>query len=311
MPKIMQGKISHSFNHGISGFTLVELAIVLVIIGLIVGGVLVGQDLIAAAQVNSTVSQIQKYNTAVGAFRLKYGALPGDMSASVAAQFGFTARVNADGQGNNDGILKGWSGASGRGSFESGGETVLFWVDLTAANGLNVKLIPGEFSAATASPLGSDITGSTLDSYFPKTNVGQSNYIYVWSGGYNTVTNNDGINYYGISAVNIIKNTWGGQPGSTPGLTVTQAYNIDSKIDDGLPQSGTVLAMILDGNACGATVACWARGGGFAGPTGTAATTATSITCYDNGNVGGGTQKYSLSQNNGAGLNCGLSFKFQ
>lgn len=47
-----------------AGFTLVELSIVLVIIGLVVDGVLVGQDLFCAAAVRATISQIEKYNTA-------------------------------------------------------------------------------------------------------------------------------------------------------------------------------------------------------------------------------------------------------
>lgn len=61
------------------GFTLIELSIVLVIIGLIVGGVLVGKDLIKAAEVRSMAKQIEQYKAAINAFRLKYNALPGDM----------------------------------------------------------------------------------------------------------------------------------------------------------------------------------------------------------------------------------------
>ncbi len=53
------------------GFTLIELSIVLVIIGLIVGGVLVGQDLIKAAETRATVGQVEKYNAAVNTFRTK------------------------------------------------------------------------------------------------------------------------------------------------------------------------------------------------------------------------------------------------
>ena len=44
-----------------TGFTLVELSIVIVIIGLIVGGVLVGQDLIKSAEIRSQISQIEQY----------------------------------------------------------------------------------------------------------------------------------------------------------------------------------------------------------------------------------------------------------
>jgi prepilin-type N-terminal cleavage/methylation domain-containing protein len=48
-----------------TGFTLIELSIVLVIIGLIVGVILVGPDLIEAATIRSQISQIDKYNTPV------------------------------------------------------------------------------------------------------------------------------------------------------------------------------------------------------------------------------------------------------
>ena len=72
----------------------------LVIIGLIVGGVLVGQDLIRAAEVRATISQIEKYNTAVNTFRGKYDALPGDISN--AAQYGFVARAGTQGRGDGN-----------------------------------------------------------------------------------------------------------------------------------------------------------------------------------------------------------------
>ncbi len=48
-----------------AGFTPIELSIVLVIIGLIVCGIWVGQDLIRAAHVRATITQVEKYNTAV------------------------------------------------------------------------------------------------------------------------------------------------------------------------------------------------------------------------------------------------------
>jgi prepilin-type N-terminal cleavage/methylation domain-containing protein len=60
------------------GFTLIELSIVLVIIGLIVGGVLVGQDLIKAAEVRKIISEKDAIGTAVYTFETKYSCLPGD-----------------------------------------------------------------------------------------------------------------------------------------------------------------------------------------------------------------------------------------
>ena len=99
-----------------AGFTLVELAIVLVIIGLIVGGVLVGQDLIKAATVRSTVTDIEKYNGAVTTFRSKYNGLPGDLLASKAVEFQLSASTDANatgGPGLRDGNTLIQDGAGG------------------------------------------------------------------------------------------------------------------------------------------------------------------------------------------------------
>jgi prepilin-type N-terminal cleavage/methylation domain-containing protein len=65
-------------SHRRSGFTLIELSIVLVIIGLLVGGVLVGRDLIRAAQMRSFVGDMEELVSAINAFRTKYNCLPGD-----------------------------------------------------------------------------------------------------------------------------------------------------------------------------------------------------------------------------------------
>jgi prepilin-type N-terminal cleavage/methylation domain-containing protein len=59
-------------------FTLVELSIVLVIIGLIVGGVVGGQSLIHSARLQSVVQDFSKYTTAVNTYELQYDAIPGD-----------------------------------------------------------------------------------------------------------------------------------------------------------------------------------------------------------------------------------------
>ena len=62
-----------------SGFTLVELAISLMIIGLLIGGVLKGQELIQNAKDNTIIRQIDAYQTATRIFYTTYQALPGDM----------------------------------------------------------------------------------------------------------------------------------------------------------------------------------------------------------------------------------------
>ncbi|HCR85768.1 MAG TPA: prepilin-type cleavage/methylation domain-containing protein, partial [Alphaproteobacteria bacterium] len=60
-----------------------------VIIGLLVGGVLQGQELIKQAQIRSFISQLSGYDAAVNTFRAKYRELPGDMTKAVT--FGLNA----------------------------------------------------------------------------------------------------------------------------------------------------------------------------------------------------------------------------
>ena len=63
-----------------AGFSLVELSVVVAIIGLIAGGVMVGANLLAGAQIRSTYKQVEGYRAAVYAFKVKYNKLPGDMN---------------------------------------------------------------------------------------------------------------------------------------------------------------------------------------------------------------------------------------
>jgi prepilin-type N-terminal cleavage/methylation domain-containing protein len=60
------------------GFTLIELSIGLVIIGLLISGILAGQSLIEAAKINKVVHQLRQYDIAISNFRSKYNQYPGD-----------------------------------------------------------------------------------------------------------------------------------------------------------------------------------------------------------------------------------------
>src|SRR5690348_15917103 len=64
------------------GFTLIEIAIVLVIIGLLLGGVLKGQELITGARVRNLISQQDGVKAAFFGFQDRYRALPGDYASA-------------------------------------------------------------------------------------------------------------------------------------------------------------------------------------------------------------------------------------
>jgi prepilin-type N-terminal cleavage/methylation domain-containing protein len=88
-----------------SGFTLIELSIVLVIIGLIAGGILVGRDLIHTAEVYKQIKQMQEYQVALNTFVLKYKCMPGDCTKATTF-FGATdAGGNTIFNGNGDGLI--------------------------------------------------------------------------------------------------------------------------------------------------------------------------------------------------------------
>lgn len=86
------------------GFTLIEIAIVLVIIGLLLGGVLKGQELINSAKVRSLNNRVDGIAAAWFGFQDRYRALPGDYAdAQNNIPAGTVAIVNGDGDGQIEG----------------------------------------------------------------------------------------------------------------------------------------------------------------------------------------------------------------
>lgn len=114
------------FSSSQSGFSLVEMAIVLIIIGLLIGGVLIGKDILENGRILSTYRQIASYNAAVNTFRAAYGVLPGDMkNPSDRLSRCTTAKCNVGGNGN---AMIGDANA-----YDTSEENNTFWLHLNAA----------------------------------------------------------------------------------------------------------------------------------------------------------------------------------
>ena len=189
-----------------SGFTLIEMSIVLVIIGLIVGGVLTGQDLIKAAQIRATVTQIGNYDAAVNTFRTKYNCIPGDCIRGAAFLSGGT-------DGDGDGLID-----DGTGRFTTfTGDIENIWLHLSIA-----ALVPGTYSKDS---------GANVDvgTHLPAIKLGNNGLM---------IYTDAGKHYYYLGIADAASSN---TIATAASLAPVEAYGIDSKLDDGMPGSGTVL----------------------------------------------------------------------
>jgi prepilin-type N-terminal cleavage/methylation domain-containing protein len=128
------------------GFTLIEIAIVLVIIGLLLGGVLKGQELITSARVRNLISQQDGIKAAYFGFLDRYRALPGDYNAAVPNIAGITG---ACGNGPPANVGNG----DGNGRIEAtGSEHVLAWEHLSKSGFINGSYTCATTESATTTP---------------------------------------------------------------------------------------------------------------------------------------------------------------
>lgn len=110
-----------------SGFTLVEIAIVLVVIGLLLGGVLKGQELVLNARIRNAISEYNNIASANFAYQDRYRAVPGD---DPGANGRFPAVVPAIVDGNGNGILEGDNNYGAGTEAAAADETGDFWQHL-------------------------------------------------------------------------------------------------------------------------------------------------------------------------------------
>ncbi len=232
----------HAENQRLGGFTLLEMAIVISIIALLIGGIYAGKQLVYTAKIDAQVAQIQRFDAAASTFKLKYGYLPGDIPNPSAV--GLYQPATAAYVGNGDGFITDHVGVARIGaataSYYYTGEITLFWRHLSQAG-----LIDGNYTDD-----GMGTVAGVPGVAFPMSKMYKNWGIVVMS--YDTYGNGAGQsnNYFYLGALASPGAPYGAYSGTSAGnhyfgssiLSPLDALLIDQKIDDGMPLTGTVQA---------------------------------------------------------------------
>jgi type II secretory pathway pseudopilin PulG len=208
------------------GFTLVEAAVVVLVIGLLIGGTFKGIEIYRSSQATATVKQLKEIDYAITQFNDLYKGVPGDINAAQLQNLpnctGTCARA-----GNNNGFIESAPGNGPWIAFDINQERAVAFKQLLAAELLSGYtgsdiLEPGEIVPAFPNGQGVNI-GFILECPFP---CGANNIDF--SGG----------NLIASSMITAATPNWSG-------FRAKQTQQIDVKIDDGNPQRGILTSLEL------------------------------------------------------------------
>lgn len=224
--------MKHSKKHSaLNAFSLIELSIVLVILGLIIGGVLAGRELIRASELRSVSTSFDKYKTAFASFKQRYFALPGDMKNAFdfwGVELGCTDTVATD-------AARG--GCNGNGDNKIGGgaeyaEKFRAWQHLQAA-----ELVLGNFTGVAGSGSDRDVE---IGENIPASKIGGAGYsIHDIGDGYYPGNVRWFESAYGRMIILGAESATGWTEVGI--LKPEEAWSIDEKIDDGKPGLGSIM----------------------------------------------------------------------
>jgi len=198
-------------------FSLLELAIVVAIIGLLISGVTIGSNLIENAKKNKVLSDIATIKTAIDSFYLIYKQLPGDYDNAVAKWEAYNAASAPNGtvNGNGDKVLE-WNGEGLRVFHHLQLANIVSGIYNSSSSGNNAMNIDSSNANVKKAPY----QNSAYAFYNEALNGVTSNYIVVGAMISNAgiTTNKDGV------------------------MSSVDAFSLDQKIDDGIPSNGNLRA---------------------------------------------------------------------
>ncbi|MBS7532299.1 prepilin-type N-terminal cleavage/methylation domain-containing protein [Ancylobacter sonchi] len=223
------------------GFSLVELSIVLVILGLLTGGILAGQSLIRAAELRAVTTEYQRWVTSTQTFRDKYLAVPGDFRD--ATRFWGRQTSSADCISNSGSAVNTTTGVcDGNGNglvaqhtapASSPNEFFQFWRQLASAG-----LIEGAYNGIS----GASGVLKSDENNAPRSRIGNGFWFSALRDNLDPTETSLFFNTDHGNTLQIGALSSNGSP--VNGLFFPEeVWNIDLKLDDGKPGRGRVLAI--------------------------------------------------------------------
>lgn len=210
-------------------FTLIELAVVLAVIGIIAGGIVGGKSLIRAAEMAEITSSFNKYKTASARFVQQYKFLPGDF-ADATEYWGEAAAGTACATTVGTGTATCNGNADGTIYYNTNShESFRFWQHLA-----NAGLIDGKYNGVASNGTYNG-NGATPDNSPSARRDGGQWFTWYWG----TLASGSTIDGVYNNSFTVGQMNPGGWPNS-PLLRSNEAYSIDAKIDDGKPGTGIV-----------------------------------------------------------------------
>jgi prepilin-type N-terminal cleavage/methylation domain-containing protein len=226
-----------TFSSKKSAFSLIELSIVLIIIGLLIAGITGGASLIKSSELRSIMSEARSYAVSVNSFFTQYDRYPGDSDIAVGG--------NSKNVGDRDNTIEYLANAGANTGVSEGLDA---WNDLKDIGAIDLSLTLEQAQVGLAT------TGngkSNIDSMVPVTNIPGSK---IKGAGW-------AFDYADNQNVVVITGTTTGSKTGLVGvviadraaagiITAGDSLSIDSKIDDGKANTGTVRGYEIETNKC-------------------------------------------------------------
>ncbi len=199
-----------------SAFSLIELSIVLIIIGLLIAGVTGGASLIKSSELRAAVGEARAFATSVNGFYNQFNAYPGDYGTVISVSGAY---------GDNDGTIE-YVGGGGGTAYEARAA----WIQMKAAAILDSNLLSG--ATSLVAPGSSAAFGVNI----PASKIKSAGWDFDYASGQNVVVLTGAIT---VANTDLIST-----PNATGAITPTDALSIDTKVDDGVANTGKVRGVL-------------------------------------------------------------------